>query len=204
MTPEQRKAHLKQVAEKLKQEKALEAQKDLDYFKKMTSGPRWNLFVIGSLFCAIMAVLVSIDTFVDGKTERINQDQWVFDRSLGAKDYQSVWVNENDIFLIRMDQMAGLDLTSFRLTRSYIFGDNKYLSYTRAYEDSVTPLTYYHHIAQKRVSIYEWFPLLEIMLLIPLILVIIKRPKPWYKFGQYASIFLIFPGCLILLLTLIF
>lgn len=204
MTPEQRKEHLRKVAEKLKQERELEAQKDREYYEKITSGTRWMIFKIGMVFCILLAIVTTIDTFVDGKTEKLHQDQFVFDRSLGAWDYQSVWVNENDIFLVHFSDMVGMNLNTFELTKSFITGDNKYISFIQEYEDSVTPMTRTRIKAQKRVSIYEWFPFVQVLLLLPLLVFLFRKQKPWFKFAQFASLLLIMPGSVILLLTLIF
>lgn len=199
-----RQEHLKRAAEQIKKAKEIEAVKEKEYFEKITGGTRWKIFTFFSLFCVLLALLTTVDTFVDGKTVKLNQGDFKFDRSLGAMDYQSVWVNENDLFLVHFQDLQDKDLNTFEVTESFIFRDYKYLSFIQAYEDSVTPLTRIRKYATKRVSIYDWFPLTQVFLFMPLLVLLFKRQKPWFNFAQMACFILIFPGSLILLYTLIF
>lgn len=197
---EERKARLKATAEKLKKQRQEEAEKDRLYFEKLTSGTRWKLFGTFSILCVILAILLTFDTFKDGKVYQLTTNQYRFDRSLGSWGNQSVWVNEEDIFLIPFEELFDFDENSFQLTTSPIFGDPKYLSFKK--KETTGDSTRYYF--QKRISIYEWFPLVQLMLLIPLFVFLFKRQKPWFKFAQFTCFFLIFPGSIILVLRLLF
>lgn len=197
---EKRKERLRVAAEKLKKEREEEIINDRLYFEKITSGPRWTIFTVFMIFCAGLALITTYDTFKDGEVYELTPNQYRFDRSLGAWDNQSIWVNEDDIFLVPFVDLFDFDENSFQLVTSPIFGDPKYLSFTK--KESTGDFTRYYF--QKRVSIYEWFPLAQIMLLIPLLVFLFKRQKPWFKFAQFTCLFLIFPGSIILTLSLLF
>ncbi|NOQ71989.1 MAG: hypothetical protein GQ574_08305 [Crocinitomix sp.] len=199
-----RQEHLKRAAEQIKKAKEFEAVKEQEYFKKITSGTRWKIFTFFTFFCVLLALLTTIDTFVDGKTVKLREGEFRFDRSLGAMDYQSVWVNENDLFMVHFQNLQGKLLNTFEVTESFIFRDYKYLSFIREYEDTVTPLERTRMYASKRISIYDWFPLTQVLLFIPLLVLLFKRQKPWFNFAQMACFILIFPGSLVLLYSLIF
>ncbi|MFT5822778.1 MAG: hypothetical protein ACI8ZM_004035 [Crocinitomix sp.] len=199
-----RQEHLKRAAEQIKKAKEFEAIKEQEYYEKITGGTRWKIFTFLAYFCVLLALLTSIDTFVDGKTVKLREGDFRFDRSLGAMNYQSIWVNENDLFLVHFQDLQGKLLNTFEVTESFIFGDNKYLSFIQEYEDTVTPLTRTRKYASKRVSIYDWFPLTQVFLFVPLLVLLFKRRKPWFNFAQMACFILIYPGSLILLYTLIF
>jgi hypothetical protein len=199
-----RQEHLKRAAEQIKKAKELEIIKEKEYYEKITSGNRWMIFKIFTLFCVLLAVLTTVDTFTDGEVVRITPEQFRFDRSLGALNHQSIWVNESDLFLVHFQDLQGMNLETFEVTKSFIFGDNKYLSFLQEYEDSVTPMTRTRIYVSKRISIYDWFPLTQVFLLLPLLVLLFKQQKPWFNFAQMACFILLFPGSLILLYSLIF
>ena len=203
MTPEERIAHRKKTAERILKEREEELIKDREHFEKITSGNRWKLFTGLTFFCVILALIITYDTFVDGKSVPISDNDYRFERSLYVIGSQSVWVDDN-LFMVPFENMIGMDLNSFQLINSPILGDPKYIGFESNYEDSVTPLERRVHFAQKRISIYEWFPLVQILLLLPLIVFFYKRQKPWYNFAQMTCFLLIFPGSILLLFTLIF
>jgi hypothetical protein len=199
-----RQEHLKRAAEQIKKAKEFEAVKEKEYYEKITGGTRWKIFTFFTFFCVLLALLTTFDTFVDGKTVKLSQGEFKFERSLYSIDYQSVWVNDDDLFLVHFKDLQDKDLNTFEVTESFIFRDYKYLSFIQAYEDSVTPLTRKRKYASKRISIYDWFPLTQVLLLLPLFVFLYKRQKPWFNFAQMACFILIFPGSLVLLYSLIF
>lgn len=202
MTPEQRKAHLAKTAERIKKAREAELIKEKEFYTKITSGTSWLWFKIGTAFCILMVILTTYDTFFDGETKPISQNEYNFNRELYAIGYQSVWVDEN-LFIVPIESMIGMDMNSFQVTYSPIFGDPKFLSFASYYEDTKTPLEKRIQVAQKRISIYEWFPLAQIMLLLPLLVIIFKRQKAWFNFARVGCFILLFPGSILLLFTLI-
>lgn len=199
-----RQEHLKRAAEQIRKAKEREVVKEKEYYEKITSGTRWMIYKVFTFFCVLLAVLTTIDTFTDGKVVRLSPEQFRFDRSLGALNHQSIWVNENDLFLVHFRDLKGMNLETFEVTESFIFEDNKYLSFLQEYEDSVTPMTRTRIYVPKRISIYDWFPLTQVFLLVPLLVLLFKRQKPWFNFAQMACFILLFPGSLVLLYSLVF
>jgi len=49
------------------------------------------------------------------------------------------------------------------------------------------------------MSIFTWFPLFQIFLLIPLITFIFKRKSAWFNFAPMATLVLVFPGTLMVI-----
>ena len=64
-----RQEHLKRAAEQIKKAKEFEAIKEKEYYEKITSGTRWKIFTFFTFFCVLLALLTTVDTFVDGKVE---------------------------------------------------------------------------------------------------------------------------------------
>ncbi|MFN6083831.1 MAG: hypothetical protein ACK476_02745, partial [Fluviicola sp.] len=63
----------------------------------------------------------------------------------------------------------------------------------------VNGVTLGKHEELRQNSIFNWFPFLQIALLIPLVTYIFKRQKPWFNFARVASMVVVFPGCLVVL-----
>lgn len=193
-------ARLREVAEKVRLQKIENEKQEQAYFKSLMTGNWWGVFKGVMVFCMLMVVLTTIDTFVDAGTRKLDRSEWEVDRSLYAIGYQSIWVNEA-LFMPSFDQWIGFEPNSFEVTESFIFRDEKRLHFVQIpYASSVSeerPML--RHIPRIR-AIYTWFPYLQILLLIPLLTFIFKRPSAWFKFGRGASLIIIGPATMALLI----
>lgn len=171
-------------------EKAL-AQKEKDrlldeaYFTKISTGTGWTIFKIFSFYCLALAVLITVETVIDGETKKIPLADVHNNSGLIEIDggyYTPLYV-----------ELAGFVDTSFRVVQSPIFGAAKYMVWTQAYEDTKTPLKFTDFDEWKLNSVYSYFIFIQICLLIPVFLVWYKRPSGLFKFGRMTCLILIFP-----------
>jgi len=190
-----REEKLQRLKEKVRKQKEEEARKEREYYKKVTSGAPWLLFTIVTGYCALLFVLTTIDIFVDGSSEKLTENEWRIDRQLYAPGHQSIKV-EDALFIAYFPEWNGHKDDSFEIIYSPIFNTGKKLSYIQEIEEGVE----IERQVIRRRSIFTWFPYLQIMLLIPILTFFLKAQKPWFTFARYASLFLIAPGSLLVVL----
>jgi len=180
----------KAIALKEKERKA-----DETYYLKISEGKQWTIFKLFSFYCLALALIISIETIVDGDVQKINRSELIYDQAL---------IKVNDGYYTPLYvEIAGFIDTSFQVTHSPIFGADKYLKWTSAYEDTKTPLKYTDYTTWRVNSVYEYFIFIQIVLLIPLFLVWYKRPTGLFKFGRMMCLVLIFPASIYLLFVTI-
>lgn len=180
---------LKQIQERVKAQKEKEKQEEALYFTKITSGPLWKIFEVMAWFCVTAAIILGVETFIEGKVRKLSQNEYLY--------YQGAIVVDGDaIFTPYYEDLAGFDENSFEVIYSPIFGDAKFLSFESVYSDSKTPETRTKHVVARRISIYSYFPFLQLVLLIPIVVYLYKRPNPIFKFGRMLCFLLIFPASL--------
>ncbi len=194
MTPEQRKAYLTKAAEKLQKQKDDDAQKDNEYYQRITTGNPWRIFTIGTFISLLLGILFTIDIFVDGETFTLTEDDYEYERIINMKIDPIVIVGEDNFNPDYVDFIS-VDYSSFSITKSSFFGNSKYISF-----DAHTLDIRERFYASANGSIYNTFPYLQIMLLIPLFVLLFKRQKPWFKFMRHLCLLLIFPGSLLILI----
>ena len=194
---------LKKMKERAEQLKVEAKEKELEYFNQLTSGTGWKTFKGGMIFCALLMILTTIDTLVDGKKRKVGKQEYKFNRELYAIDYQSVWV-EDALFAVHFQDLFGFDETSFELVYSSVFQQPKKLLFDQeasASSDSASPRK---RSAMRALNIYTWFPYLQIVLLIPLLLYIFKRPTAIFTFVRMLCLILLYPSAILLLGFLVF
>ena len=194
---DQRKEHLVRAAAMLKKQKEEEAISEQVYYERVSLGNAWLIFRIGVIFCILLNVLITIDYFVDGSTKDLPVGTYDFDRSLYSKSNAIVWVGD-EIFTPYYKDFVSVDYSSFKLTHSLIFNKAKYISFI-----GYTKSTPERFKAYKRISIFDSFPLAQLLLIIPLLVWIFKRKSSFFNFMRVASLVLIFPGALIILIFLL-
>lgn len=173
-------------AKKIKEKQAEEA-----YYTKISSGTQWTVFRALSFYCLALAVVISIETLVDGETRKIAPNEVMYQEALIKID--------NGYYTPYYTEIAGFLDTSFRVVETPIFGADKYLVWTSKYEDTKTPLTYTDYDEWKLNSVYEYSVFVQLVLLIPIFFVWYKRPSPLFKFGRMLCLVLIFPISIYLL-----
>lgn len=195
---EKRKAYLKRAAETLEKQKAEEALKEAEYYEKRTTGTSWLVFKIGAIFCAILSIVLTFDLFVDGDTVSMPEGTYDYRRIPHEKVYAAVWVGD-DIYRPHYEDFVSVDYSSFTVTESLITGAGKYISFTAHTLD--TPQRF---SAFRQYSVFNWFPYVQIMLLIPLFVFLFKRQKAWFNYMRILCLFLIMPGGVLILLFQLF
>lgn len=181
------------AAAKVKQRKEKEEREDREFYERITSGVQWLLFKIVVAFCTLFFVATTIDYFFDGETKKIAEDEWFFDREWDYRWHKVLDVDGGMYMPHFRDWGDGAD-TSLMLTYSPIFKTGKRLSYTLQVDEN----TIRHHEELRQRSIFNWFPFLQIFLLIPLFTFIFKRQSAWFNFTRVASFVVIVPGILLI------
>lgn len=195
---EKREAYLKRAAAMLEAKKKEEAAKDEAYYKKITSGLPWRIFRFGVIFCLFINVLVTVDYFVDGESHPLPVGSYQFESFTYRKINAVVWVGD-EIFTPYYKDFVSVDYDSFILTNSFFFNKAKYISFI-----GHTLGNPQRFKAYERISIFDWFPYLQIMLLVPLLVFLLKRQHPLFSFMRNLCLLLIFPGSFIVVFFLIF
>ena len=186
---------MKIAAERLKRKIEQEKQEEEAYYKRVTSGLPWYLFLGVVGFCTLMMILTTVEIFVDGETKQLTEKEWKVDRSLYVFGHQSIVVDD-DLFIVHFDDWFDYIEGTFEITYSPIFKTGKWLSYDQKQGDN---MIFRQKIIRRR-SIFTWFPYLQIAMLIPLFTLIFKSPKPWFNFARVGSIAVIFPGTLLVII----
>lgn len=189
--------HMKRAQEAMKEKKRLEEEKSRQYYEKITTGTSWMIFKIGTLFCILMVVLLTIDTLTVSKVVHLDPEDYEHRRNTYTKQDAVIWVGD-EIFTAGYKSFISVDYNSFAVHKSGIFGQSKFLLFTAHTLDN--PKRFYSY---QRLSIYEWFPWLQLMLLIPLFVFLFKKPQPWFTYMRMMSMILIFPGALLILFYLL-
>lgn len=171
--------------------KEKERLEDEAYFIKISTGRSWKLFTVFSMYCALLALIITFETAVDGRSEPLDLKDAVF--------YQGAINVGDDWYTPYYMELTGYLDTSFKIIHSPIFNAPKYLQWTSAYEDSVTPLKHTDYTEWRYNSVYSYFGFIQIVLLIPIFLVWYKRATPLFKFGRMICLVLIFPMSIYLL-----
>ena len=184
---------LRIAAERLRRKEEKEKREEKEYYEKITSGFRWGLFKVVVVFCTLMAVLTTIETFVDGATKKLDKSQWKIDRELYMMFHQTIKV-EDYLFFPPISDWSGNIEDSYEITYTPIFRTGKKLSYDIQVDDT----TVRRHAEIRSRSIFDWFPALQILMLIPLATFLLKRQNPWFNFARIASLVFIFPAILMI------
>ena len=185
---------LRQAAERAKRKKEKAKREEEEFYQRTTSGPIWKLFLGAVVFCTLMSVATTIDIFVDGKTEKLTKADVNTHREL-RYDFHKALDVKGYLFAPHIEDWFDYDTNSLELTYSPIFRTGKKLSYNMMVNDQIGR----KHVEIRQRSIFTWFPIFQIFLLVPLITYIFRRPSPFFNFGRIASLVFVFPGTLMVL-----
>ncbi|MGB1104772.1 MAG: hypothetical protein ACPG21_14270 [Crocinitomicaceae bacterium] len=189
--------HLKRAKAAMEEQKKIEAEKSAAYYKRMTTGTPWLIFGIGAIFCVIISVLTTYDTLATSEIVHLSPEDYDFDRDAYSKAGTIIWVDD-EIYTADYMSFISVDYESFRIAKSALFNHSKYLVFLGHSESD--PKDFYCY---QRISIYEWFPWLQIGLLIPLFVFLFKRQQPWFTFLRMTSLLVIIPAATVILLFLV-
>jgi len=182
---------MQQAREKAIALKEKERKQDEAYYLKISEGKQWKIFKVFSFYCLALALLITVETVIDGEKEKIDFS------SIGYQE--TAMFIEGSLYTPYYEEFFGFQDTSFYVIHSPIFGAQKYLQWTSKYEDTKTPLKFTEYTTTRQNSVYDYFFFIQIVLLIPLFLVWYKRPSGLFKFGRMVCLVLIFPASVYLL-----
>jgi hypothetical protein len=182
------------AAEKMRLKREKEERQDREFYERITSGKQWLLFKAVVVFCTLMALITTFEVFVDGPTKKLSEKSWKTDRNWEWTWHKMLDV-EGYLFAPTLDDYSGRVESSLKITYSPIFRTGKKLKYDiKVNESSIRK-----HEEIRQMSIFTWFPFLQLFLLIPLATFIFKRQSPWFSFARVASLIFVFPGTLLVI-----
>lgn len=188
-----REESLRLAAEKMRKKKEKEEREDREYYERITSGKQWLIFKIVVISCTLLALLTTFDTFVDGPTKKLSEKSWKIDRNW-EYTWHKVLDVEGYMFTPTIANWSDRVEGSLEMTYSPVFRTGKKLTYDVKVSDSA--ISRQEEIRDR--SIFTWFPVFQLFLLIPLFTFLFKRQKPWFNFARIASLFFVFPGALLI------
>jgi len=197
MTQKERLAKLK---EELIQKEIENRKKEQQHYEKLTSGFWWNIYKAGMVFCFLFLIVTTVDTFVSRDRVDLSQNEWKFDREYYIIGYQSIWV-DGSIFFPSINDVAGFDENSFKVENSLILNKPKFLYFDQIPYNQDKTVEIKTLVGYK--SIFNWFPYLQLVMLIPFAVFIYRKPKSWFIFARGLCMGLIYPLLLILLVFLL-
>ncbi len=180
------------AAEKLRKKKEKEEREENELYQRITSGIPWMVFKSVVVFCTLMALVTTIEVFVDGKSKKIAEEEWKIDRTWEWPWHQIIDV-EGYLFAPKLNEWLDHVDNSMELTYTPIFQTGKKLSYDLQINES----SIRSHEEIRFRSIFSWFPFLQLFLIIPLLTFIFKRKAPWFNFARLLSLFFVFPATLL-------
>ena len=186
---------LRIAAEKVRLKKEKEKQEDQEFYDRITSGTPWVLFKGIVIFCTLMSIITLVETFVDGPSKKLSEEDWKIDRNWEWTWHKIIDV-EGYLFMPTLKDWSDRVENSLEITYSPVFRTGKKLSYDIKFDDSKIK----KHEEIRRRSIFTWFPVVQIFLLIPFLTFIFKRQSPWFSFARLLSMFFVFPGTIIIIL----
>lgn len=184
------------AAEKMRLRKEKEERENKEFYERITSGGQWMFFKAIVVFCTLIALISTIEFFVDGPTKDLTEEDWKVNR-----DWEYTWHKVLDVegymFSPHLRDWSNHVENSLVITYSPIFRTGKKLSYDLQVDEN----TIRKHEELRERSAFNWFPFLQIFLLIPLVTLIFKRQSPMFNFARIASLAFVFPGTLLIMFT---
>ncbi|MFN5416589.1 MAG: hypothetical protein ACK5B9_05990 [Flavobacteriia bacterium] len=182
------------AAEKIRLKREREAREEKEMYERITSGWQWLLFKIVVAFCTIMFVLTTIEVLFDGPTKKLTEQSWKIDRNW-EYDWHKVLDVEGYMFSPTINDWSDRVKNSLSMTYTPIFRTGKKLNF----DIKLNEIMVKKHTEIRENSIFNWFPALQIFLLLPLFTFIFKRQKPWFNFARIASFVIVFPGTILVI-----
>lgn len=182
------------AAEKVRQQREKEAREDKEFYERITSGTQWLLFKLVVGFCTVILLISIFEYFVDGPTKKLSEKSWKLDRN-----WEYTWHKVLDVegyqFTPTLADWGDRVENSLSITYSPVFRTGKKLNFL--VKSDWGGISRHEEIRQR--SVFNWFPLFQIFLLIPLITYLFKRQSPWFNFARVTSLVFVFPGTLLVI-----
>ncbi len=194
---------IKRAKDRYKQQLEEEAQKDAAYFQKVATGMTWKVFAVGAVMTFFFTSLLCFDYFSISEHKTLDhQDKSVnhlfINKVISAEgenfsvDMDNFWYNENGY-----PPMYG--------TYSYLFHDLKTLNIVENYQSNKTGAPsdrmrdfelfdkYPQYTVTSHTSIYGAFPIIHLILIVPMLLLLFKRPTLRFNIWRLLSIWVLYP-----------
>ncbi len=187
------------AAERMRRKKEKEEREDREFYERITSGPSWFFFKAVVVFCTLMALITTFEFFVDGPTKKLTDKDWKINR-----DWEYTWHKVLDVrgymFTPTLGDWSDRVESSLELTYTPVFRTGKTLKFNVVEDGSVIR----RQEEMRQRSVYTWFPMFQLFLLIPLITFIFKRQSAVFNFARIASFVLVLPGTLLVIFLTMF
>jgi hypothetical protein len=184
------------AAERMRRKKEKEEREDREFYERITSGTPWLIFKSVVVFCTLMVLVTTIETFVDGPSKKLTEKDWKINR-----EWEWTWHKILDVegymFTPELTYWNDHVENSLIITYSPIFRTGKKLTFDVKDEETGATISRHEEIRQR--SIFTWFPAFQICLLIPLATYLLRRQSPWFNFARIASLVFVFPGTLLVI-----
>lgn len=176
---------MRQAKERWEAQKKKEEYDNLLYFKKLTSGWRKVTFMIILILSVILNIALTYDYFAEGPTEKDFVHDVTFSNTfnIGRKDFFYKIHFQDDEFFVNADMYAYI-YKSPQIIVEYtpIFNDVKHISVIDKNE-MVTQTPVY--------SVIYFFPLAQIVFLIPVVAFFNMKPTPLFGFLYFVSLYFV-------------
>ena len=116
------------AAEKMRQKREKEAREEKEFYERITSGTRWLIFKVVVVFCTLMALVSTVEVFVDGPTKKLTEKSWKVDHNWEYRKHQVLDV-QGYMFTPELGDWLDHVENSLEMTYSPIFRTGKKLSY---------------------------------------------------------------------------
>lgn len=185
-------------------QQAEEERKDKAYYRKVAFGWKWKVFQVLAGYTTLFTALLACDYFLDGGQVSVPAN----DKEVVLNPFGDVVSIRGENYIVNnYDFWRSGGNMPIRMNYSYLFNDQKSISILTtplppysANSHSAERMRKYIHFEGKELytvvsynSVYGVFPVLHIMLLIPLILVIFRRPTLRFNVWRLVSIWVIYP-----------
>lgn len=190
-----------------KAQQAEEERKDREYYQRIAFGWKWRIFQVFAVYTALFSCLLAADYFLEGEQRTFNSSNT--DQDVMLDVYDRILKVSDETFMVYNDQFwfDAQGRLPIRANYSYLFHDLKSISipleglppYDRNSHSNMRMRNYVHFEGKQMYhttsfnSIYGVFPFLHIIFLVPLALVVFKRPNLRFSIWRLVSIWIIYP-----------
>lgn len=199
-----RQEKIKRARERFKDLKNREEQEDAAYFNEITSGTKWRYFKIGAIYSFILGLMLVTDFLLERESIMVkNPEQFsIIQRAIGV---------DNETFLVNNQQYWASKFRPIKVNKSFFFRDTKSITLLLNIPEGSDPsipqsrnnqFQFYDAFPQAefyaRGTVYHLFPFPQLFLMVPFLLIFLKRPNFRFSLWRIISIWAIFPFALIL------
>lgn len=176
-----------------------ESAKDLAYFKQLTSGWKWKAYKIASYICLSLAILLMIDHFTVGEQSFVDRiDSYGHMNQTIELKGETFVIPDNVPWIGRFPPMMKSKTIIFKETKSIQFLSAKdFITLEFLNNTKKKSLLLFEQfplvISMKANSRFSYYPLMQLILIIPFFIYKFKRPTFQFVTWRLLSIYICFP-----------